>query len=54
MLKIYTLNSYIYTKNEKTVKNMYKKQTERSFELKMYVFLYKQTMYKLYKIYTAS
>ena len=45
--------SYKQTKNIQTVQNLYKMQTEKSLKLEMYVFLYVQTMYKLYKAYTT-
>ena len=33
-----TSNSYIYTKNVQTAKNLYKVQTKNSLKLEMYVF----------------
>ena len=53
MYKKCTSNSYRYTKNVLTVKDLYKVQTKNGFKLEMYVFCI-QTMYKLYKTCTTS
>ena len=52
MYKKCTSNSYIYTKNVQTVKNLYKVPTKNGSKLEMLCFLYIHTMCKLYKIYT--
>ena len=53
MYKKYTSNSYIYTKNVHTVQNLYIQSSynKNDLKLEMYVFLYIQIMYKLYKTY---
>ena len=44
----------IATENVQTVQNLYKVQTKNDLKLEMCVFLYIETMYKLYKSYTIS
>ena len=52
MYKKYTSNSYIYTKNVHTVQNLYIQSSynKKDLKLEVYVLLYIQIMYKLYKI----
>ena len=52
MYKKYTSNSYIYTKNVHTVQNLYIQSSynKKDLKLEIYVLLYIQIMYKLYKI----
>ena len=54
MYKKCTSNSYTYTKYVQIVQNLYKVQNKNNLKLEMFVFLYIQRMYKLYKTYKIA